>query len=99
MGKKPTFLAVHHLSVPLPTPTYPLPSQQTTDCLVSPECAQMQERQLTVLRNVQVLPPGSQECCVLVIQATIEKKCIEMLLFGPSLTEIVEAVQKMKQIR
>lgn len=102
-GKKPAFLAIHQLSVSLPTPTYslltPLPSHQTTDCLVSPECAWMQERQLTLLRNVQVLSPGSEECCVLVIQATIREKCTRMFLFGPSLTEIVEVVQKMKQIR
>lgn len=60
----------------------------------------MQERQLTLLKNLQVLPsdpPASEECCDLVIQATKEK-CTEMLLCGPLLTEIVEVVQKIKQI-
>ena len=73
--------------------------QQTTGCLVSPECAQMQQRQLTPLRSFHVFPSGSEERCVLEMQATIKEKCTGMLLFGPSLTEIVEVVEKMKQIR
>lgn len=54
----------------------------------------MPQRQMTLLRNFQVLPLGSEECCVLEMQATIKEKRAAMLLFGPSLRE---KVQEMKQ--
>lgn len=58
---------------------------------------------MTLLKNLQILqkpsdPPRSEECCDLVIQATAKEKCTEMLSFGPLLTEIVEVVQKIKQV-
>lgn len=86
-GKKPAFLATHPSLLLL---AHYLLSKQ----LIASSVQNVQERQLTLLRNVQELPPGFEECCVLVIQITTKEKCTQMLLSSLSLTEIVVGVRK-----